>query len=319
MSLLLAGGRPPANSFVVWDRRLVYVSVTKSACTTLRWMVADLAGEDLDSFHRSTGAQQSRLMTIHGSREKWRNTVRLTELPPERLAEIDPENGWFVFAVVRDPWSRFWSTWQSKFLVRHWSHERFRAQPWYPAEPTSADGVVRDFRAFVEARPWTTDPLLRDDVHLKPQVHSVHPADVNYTEVYDLRDLGRLFEDLTAHLAAVGRPAEHGLYVPRANENPLPLIPAVLEGGTAERLEEIYAADFAEFGDRWSLDEVRSTGTTWSDDALRHAAAHTVANQRIADLSRQARRFERRWQRASRRGRRLRREVEALRAASPGR
>ena len=51
-TLLLDGGPPPGNSFVVWDRKIVYVSVTKAACTTLRWMIADLAGEDLDSFHR---------------------------------------------------------------------------------------------------------------------------------------------------------------------------------------------------------------------------------------------------------------------------
>jgi hypothetical protein len=257
-------------------------------------------------------------MTIHGRRDKWRHTPRLTELPPDRLAEISPDNGWFVFAVVRDPWSRFWSAWQSKFLVRHWSHDRFRREPWYPAEPTSQAGVIRDFRAFVEARPWTSDPLLRGDVHLKPQVDSVHPADVNYSRVYDLRHIDALFRDLTAHLAEVGRPVERGLYVPRANENPLPLIPAVLEGGTAELVEELYAPDFAEFGDRWSLDEVFTKGTTWSDDALRHAVAHTVANERIWDLSRQARRFERRWQRATAHGRRLQRQLTALRARSSG-
>jgi hypothetical protein len=314
-TLLLDGGQTPGNSFVVRDCRIVYVSVTKAACTTLRWMIADLAGEDLDSFHRSIGAQQSRLMTIHGSREKWRHTPRLTELPPERLAEISPDNGWFAFAVVRDPWSRFWSAWQSKFLVRHWSHDRFRREPWYPAEPTSQEGVIRDFRAFVQARPWTSDPLLRDDVHLRPQVQSVHPADVNYSRVYDLRRIDELFRDLTTHLAEAGRPAE--LYVPRANENPLPLIPAVLEDGMAEVVEDLYADDFAEFGDRWSLDPVFK-GTTWSADALRHAASHTAANERIWDLSRQARRFERRWRRSDTQGRRLRRQVEALRARSSG-
>ena len=45
---LLNGIDPPGNSFVVWDRKIVYMSVTKAACTTLRWMIADLAGEDLE-------------------------------------------------------------------------------------------------------------------------------------------------------------------------------------------------------------------------------------------------------------------------------
>ena len=132
---LLNGIDPPGNSFVVWDRKIVYMSVTKAACTSLRWMIADLAGEDLEMFYRTLGAVQSRLGTIHGSRWRWQHTPQLTQLTPEEIAEISVDNGWFVFAVVRDPWSRTWSAWQSKFLTRHNYYVRYRDEPWYPSLP----------------------------------------------------------------------------------------------------------------------------------------------------------------------------------------
>jgi hypothetical protein len=268
---LLNAGNPPANSFVLPEHNIVYMSVTKVACTSLRWMVADLAGEDLPSFYRAIGGQQSRLMTIHGGRSRWRHTPALNTLSEEELAEISPDNGWFVFAVVRDPWTRLWSAWQSKFLVRHVFYmDNYGAEPWFPRVPEKASDVVEDYRRFVEAHPWTTNPLLMRDVHFKPQVVSVRPSDVNYTRIYDITDMPTLLEDVRNHLVSVGKPSE--LYVPRANETPLGLTREVLGNGVAESVEELFAPDFDAFGDRWSLDRLKMTEDGWSVDALRHVA-----------------------------------------------
>jgi len=310
---LLNGIPAPGNSFVVWDKKIVYMSVTKVACTSLRWMVADLAGEDLELFYSALGAQQTRLMTIHGDRTRWQRTPQLFQLSEEQRSQISRDNGWFVFAVVRDPWSRIWSAWQSKFLVRHSFYERFMDEPWFPAVPSSQKQVIEDFHTFLEAKPWTTDPVLSEDVHFLPQVHSVRPQGVNYSRVYDLRNLADLFTDLKAHLERVGHPVDE-LYMPRANETPLPLIPPVLGDGAAELIEQLYAADFAEYGDRWSLDTLLTGPSAWSDDALRHAAYHTVANERIGDLSKQARMYRRKYRNAMKRNRDLQ-EIVATRAA----
>lgn len=308
---LLNGIVPPGNSFVVWDRKIVYMSVTKAACTSLRWMIADLAGEDLAQFRDALGAQQSRLMTIHGVRERWQHTPQLSQLAPEQLAEISRDNGWFVFAVVRDPWSRIWSAWQSKFLVRHTFYERYCDEPWYPSVPSSQEQVIKDFRTFLEAKPWTWDPQLSTDVHFLPQVFSVRPQGVNYTRVYDLDRLDELFVDLKAHLVTVGRPVDE-LYVPRANETPLRMISAVFEDGVAETVEELYAPDFEAFGDRWSRELVLSGGGSWSDDAIAHAAYHTRANERIGDLSKLARQYKRKLGHATNRAEKLGKELRSM-------
>jgi Sulfotransferase family len=304
-------GRSPGNSFVLRDQKIVYMSVTKVACTALRWMVADLSGEDLESFYPALGAHQSRLMTVHREREHWQNTPQVFNIPREERPEISRDNGWFIFAVVRDPWSRLWSAWQSKFLVQHRPYvENYGTEPWFPRVPEKPQDVIDDFRAFVEASPWLTHERLSKDVHFLPQVVSVRPDDVRYTKVYDLRELSLLLADIHTHLKTVGQDKE--LYLPRSNETPLPLIPAVLENGVAERIEKLYRADFDRYGDRWSLDTVKMQDS-WSDDAIRFAAYHTVANQRIGDLRDSAWKLRRELKMANARIGKL----EAEKAAAP--
>lgn len=285
---LLNGIRPPGNSFVLPEHKMVYISVTKVACTSLRWMIADLAGEDFETFYRSGAYNQSRLMTIHGGRNRWRHTPQLAELDPAVAAEISRDNGWFIFAVVRDPWSRIWSAWQSKFLVRHGAYqENYGAEPWFPRVPRKSGDVLEDWAAFIDAKPWLSNPLLVRDWHFRPQVESVRPRRINYTRVYDLKDMDQLFADVRAHLESVGRP--HELYVPRANETPLRMTAEVLDNGVEEAIREAYRSDFRAFGDRWRVEDLRLPRGEWSADAISHAAYHTVANERISDLSRELR------------------------------
>src|SRR4051794_38079142 len=79
---VLNGIPAPGNTFVLPEHKMLYVSVTKVACTSLRWMVADLAHEDLESFWGALNAHQTRLMTIHRKRSHWRNSPQLFEIPP---------------------------------------------------------------------------------------------------------------------------------------------------------------------------------------------------------------------------------------------
>jgi sulfotransferase famil protein len=296
----------PGNSFVLPEHKIAYQSVTKAACTSLRWMLADLAGEDLESFTRGASGVQSRLMTIHRGVWLWDKVRTVSHMSDEEVAEIRPDNGWFVFAVTRDPWSRLWSAWQSKFLVRHNRYLRnFGDAPFFPRVPQQPSDVVEDFARFVEMHPWTSDPVLRDDRHFWMQVNSVRPSLVPYTEVYDLKDFSRLVADVHTHLAGLGKDRE--LYLPRANENPLGLTREVMGGGVREAIEELYAPDFETFGDRWSFDDLRFTADGWTPDALSHVATHTVANDWIGHLAAIA-------QQRGKRSRKLKRKLDRANA-----
>jgi hypothetical protein len=305
--------RAPGNTFVLPEHKIVYVSVTKVACTSLRWMVADLSGEDLESFYTGPAAHQTRLMTIHRDRQFWEKTPQLFKLSLEERTQISRDNGWLIFAVVRDPWNRLWSGWQSKFLVRHPYYVKlYGEEDWFPRVPQSQQDVVEDFAKFVFAEPWLTNERLSTDVHFKTQTFSVRPEGINYSKIYDLARLDELFADVHTHLQGLGKDQE--LYLPRANETPLPLIPAVLEGGVAEQIQKSYQEDFDNFGDRWSLDRVKMKADSWSDDAIKHAEYHSVANERIGDLSTVARQVQGQLKRSEARVEKLERQLESLRA-----
>jgi hypothetical protein len=290
---LLNGIRPPGNSFVLPRHKMVYISVTKVACTSLRWMIADLGGEDFERFYRSSAPHQSRLMTVHADRASWRHVPQLKNVQPDVLGEISRDNGWFIFAMVRDPWSRLWSAWQSKFLVRHSSYvDQYGTQAWFPRVPEQPSDVIEDWAAFIAARPWRTNPELAKDVHFQPQVRSVRPQQINYTRIYDLSRMSELINDIQAHLESIDM--SHRLYLPRANENPLPLTAEVLDNGVRESIERAYRADFNAFPDRWNFADLKFAEDGWTPDAIRAAAFHTVANERIGDLSRELRESRRR-------------------------
>lgn len=311
---MLNGIPAPGNTFVLPRHKMVYVSVTKVACTSLRWMVADLAGEDLESFYDSTAAHQTRLMTIHRARTHWQHTPQLFQIPVADRAPISRDNGWLIFAVVRDPWSRLFSGWQSKFLVRHGYYRRlFSSESWYPRIPERAEHVLEDFRAFVLAEAWVTHPELASDVHFLPQVSSVRPHGINYTKIYDIADLATLFDDIHSHLQGLGLDQE--LYVPRANETPLPMIREVLADGLAELIQKQYQPDFDEWGDRWDLGSLKMAEGPWSQDAIRHAAYHIAANERIGDLSRVAKEYRRAAERANHHHGQLRARLTALQSS----
>lgn len=312
-------GRLPEESFVLPQHKVVYVSVTKAACTTMRWMIADLAGEDLKLFTRNDTAVQNQLMTIHKGRHRWKHALDLADLTPEELAQIRLDNGWFIFGVIRDPRSRFWSAWQSKFLVRHNNYVRdYADEPFFPRVAGRAEDVVEDFHRFVELRPWTTHPLLSEDIHFLPQTWALQTGSMPYSKVYDITEIPALTQDLGQHLRDLG--VEHELYLPRANETPLALTREVLTEDVVRTVDEVFDADFQAFGDRWSLDRL-PLSEGWTRDALAHAAYQAASNERINVLSRRAKAAARRrrsvneeLQRARHRIATLEEEVRAGRA-----
>jgi Sulfotransferase family len=317
----------PGNTWVLPEHKVVYVSAAKVACTTLKWMVADLAGEDHRRIDTVASGMQSRLMTIHPGRSRVEHVKAVHQMPAEEVAAISPDNGWFVFGALRDPWSRLWSAWQSKFLVRANRYVRnYRDEPFFPRVPRTASDVVEDFARFVELHPWTTDPRLEADLHFRAQVRALQPEAIPFSRIYDLRDFSSMTRDLHAHLR--GQDLDQELYVPRANETPLGMTREVMGGGVKEAVEHLFREDFEAFGERWDFETLKFAPDGWTTDAIAHVAYQTEANDWIGQvwssakewrqerdrLARRLRRTEERTERAERRLRRLESRNERLRA-----
>src|SRR3954454_882313 len=238
---------PPHKTatYVMPAYKAVYVSVPKAACTSLKWLVAGIQGEDPERFHRSVSREVARSLCIH-RRGMWQHTPIVPALSDEQLAEID--GSWLVFAVVRHPAARLWSAWQSKFLLREprWLDE-YGANDWIPRVPETTGDVLEDFAPFVPATPPDrAQPIMRNR-HFMPQRDLLAPDRTPYTRIYETGEIPQLLDDLAAHLRAHGW--EGGpLELARPNEPPPAPLAAAFPPPVLAALEDVYRADFETFG-----------------------------------------------------------------------
>jgi hypothetical protein len=274
------------RTYLAPDAKVMFESLNKNACTSLKWMMADLAGEDLDTFRAGWQPFTAESEAVH-NRALWKASPRLDRLPREQRAAISPDNGWFIFAVVRDPRLRFFSAWQNKLLMETPISQQYRDEWWYPRHPLTRESVIEDFARFVDL--FEKDPhhkLRAKDPHFRDQVELLVEKAVPYTRIYEISEMSQLRADLRAHLQAQGLPAE--LHLPKANPTPLRAIGALFADGVKERVERIYAADFERFGDLWDFTRTENA-EPWSDASLAACENESALGLRIAELHHMAR------------------------------
>jgi Sulfotransferase family len=224
----------------------LYVSVNKAACTSLKWLVADLQDEDPERFGRSLSRELTRAMTVH-RRNLWEQTPMAKRLSDEELAEINPRD-WFIFAVVRHPTARLFSAWQSKLLLREpWWVEHYGHEPWFPRIPRSGEDVVEDFVRFARAAHENAERGIMRNRHFAPQTWMLATDRMEYTRIYRTTEIPQLLQDFERHLRAHGWSGDP-LSLRRANETPLKPIPSLFGPEVLAAVSELYATDFAEFG-----------------------------------------------------------------------
>jgi hypothetical protein len=283
---------PPhrTSTYVMPQWRAVYVSVNKAACTSLKWLVADLQGERPEQFHVSLSREVGRAMTIH-KRSLWTRTPMLHRLPAARLEEISPEAGWFIFAVVRHPAARVWSAWQSKLLLREpaWL-ERFGGEPWFPRVPASTEDIAEDFARFVEFIDAQPDHPMARNRHVAPQSRLLVPDRMPYSRIYGTREIPQLLQDLETHLRAQGW--EGKLVLPKSNETPLRPLASFFTEPVRERIRRVYAEDFERFGYADDLPDGLDRAERYSEEALGEIARLIERAERINDVIIRARTFQ---------------------------
>jgi hypothetical protein len=281
---------PPhkTSTYVMPRWEAVYVSVNKAACTSLKWLVAELQGEDPEQFHRSLSRELTRTMTIH-RRSLWRKTPMAKRLSDERLEEISPERGWFVFAVVRHPTARLFSAWQSKLLLREpWWVEQFGGEEWFPRVPEHGDDIVDEFVRFVRLIARDPEQEIMRNRHFAPQAWMLAADRMPYTRIYRTNEIGELLKDFEEHLRARGY--EGGpLKLLRANETPLKPIASLFPPDVLETSRMLYADDFERFG----YDDVMPGGLDpsdrYDDEVLPEIMRLIERAERINDLALRAR------------------------------
>lgn len=301
----LASFRSKRRLFVLPELKIAYVSVPKNACTSVKWLMAELAGENLDRIRKGgLGFNPTRVAQVH-DRTTWQKLPNVAELDPAVRADVDPDRGWFVFGVLRDPRLRLFSAWQDKYLLRspgYWQHWDDPAQP---PVPTKAADIVDSFARFVDDVTSVSDHPALDDGHFVSQVHALDLDVVRYGRLYDMSELGVMTAELNKHVT------DHGwqggeLELGRSNKSPFEPVAELFGGGVREKIERLYADDFELFGDRWDFSRIEGRDTTWTPDAFAHAQSIIAMSERMSDVVRSARRLRRQNKRLRARGAQLR-------------
>lgn len=265
------------NAYVSERNKLVYVNTPKVAGTSLKWWFAELEGyaglvsEVINSLESDTD------LIIHDSFYKVAPNV--TGLLPEKLAEPIVSNLYFRFALVRNPYNRIFSAWQSKLLLR----EPLQIKPylkynflWLPIK--TATDVSLAFESFLEHLESLESPDFWD-VHWTPQVTLLRPDLISYNKIFQIENATQLIQFLANRL---GSDFTDPFSKYRVNVSLIPFNRSFITDRSAELIQLLYDKDFATFGYDRELPESKEE---FSNSQLRVAlqAIHLIRgrNQRI--------------------------------------
>ena len=273
--------RDQALGYVLVPARVVYYSVPKVACTSLKWQMAELQGEAAD-FRSIVSLEAAPELTVH-DRHSWRRTPTIHEIAGSALEGWAVGDDWFRFAVLRDPIARAWSAWQSKILTHD---PRFQANYAdlldFPV-PQSIDDVIGAFGRFVELLASGRHRISREP-HFAPQAQLLPLRDGGAgIRIYTSSRIGAMQQDLAEHLGRLGRALPP---LRRSNEALFSVATSEFPRETVELLLRVYAVDYDTFPElvRPDLDVPRGTSRVPAE-AVALLPQIWERNERIRDLA----------------------------------
>ena len=275
-------------SYLSEKHKLLYISTPKVACTTLKWWFADLEGYSRILSEVKQSNQPDPDLVVHDSFYKVAPNV--TGLMPEFMAKALVSDDFFRFAVVRNPYKRIFSAWQSKLLLR----EPYTADPYmkfdfFVMPVKNKSDIALAFESFLEylASLESSDDW---DPHWTPQVNLLRPDLISYSNISQIENINNLRLDLAKHL---GPDIPDPFTIRRANESLIPYIPEFITGRASELIKTLYAEDFQTFG--YSAQPPKTT-VQFSTDQL-NVALHAIQmirgrHQRLGETFEQIRDFD---------------------------
>jgi len=113
------------SSYLSKFHRIFYVATPKVACTSVKWWFAGLEGCE-DKIRAVVDTKETDAdLSVHSAFRIVAPDV--TGLVLEDLKEALESDSYFRFALVRNPYRRIFSAWQSKILLLHQHRTRLQA------------------------------------------------------------------------------------------------------------------------------------------------------------------------------------------------
>jgi hypothetical protein len=273
-------------SYMRWNalhsvrHNLMYVPTPKVACTSLKWWFAMLLGIPRDKFDGVDSGESDPELVIHDV--LYRFAPQAACVDADVLAQSIGDDSTFRFAVVRNPYQRIFSAWQSKLLVHEPQQSKLYRDCVFFGMPmnTPAD-IALGFEGFLEHLAGSEPPVFGDP-HWTPQVDLLRPDVVPYTYVAQIERKESLLAALQAHL---GDDAVDPFGGSRANESLLHYSPQFFTKRAEALTQQLYAADFERFGYSMALPEARGSVTDAElEMALRAVKLIRGRHERIAQV-----------------------------------
>ena len=170
--------------------KILYFPVTKAACTTLKWALAEAEGS-LDNSAADTlpTAAVTRTHTIHNVKVSGFKLFR--ELSAVEQQEALHSDEWWRVGAYRNPYARMYSSWENRILLRAPSQE---IPNFTDFEDVLVDGcidLVATFERFV--RTITEKPdLVHFDDHFRSQAEQIRPGEFPHTHLLQVEKPGEL-------------------------------------------------------------------------------------------------------------------------------
>ncbi len=241
------------NSYRSERYKLFYVATPKVACTTLKWWFAALEGYSQELRQITANPESALDLVVHHSHLVAPNVTGLS-LP--EISEALNSDSYFRFAVVRNPYKRIFSAWQSKLLLR----EPLQVRPYVNADfyhhPINvAADIAKSFEGFLEHLAENEAPSYWDH-HWTPQADLLRPDLINYSCLVKIEESKNLDKRLSEWL---GKYITSPFQGRRSNESLIPYSSEFVTERSAELIRTLFAHDFDLFGYDKKPPEVKDT------------------------------------------------------------
>ena len=236
---MLHNERPPQSDHLV---RAYHQS--KGACTSLKWWYADLEGcSQLLHVVATDNAESAQDLVIHDMLHKVAPNV--AGLTPDMISEALTSDEYFRFAVVRNPYKRIFSAWQSKLLLQEPQQSGPYLQcDFFQHRIEGATDIATAFEGFLEHIAANEAPDFLD-VHWTPQVSLLRPDLICCSKLVKIEEPKEL---LTALSERLGSHFVDPFANRHTNESLIPYLPMLMTERSAELIRQLYAEDFDTFG-----------------------------------------------------------------------
>ena len=230
------------NSYISRQGELHYVSTPKVACTDIKWWFCRLEGCDFDSSDIRRSWETEPDLVIHDL---------LPVVCPEIVCdshqntlEILNSEEYFRFAVVRNPYKRLFSAWQSKLLL----NEPFQIAPYLKSDffthPIQRlEDITLAFEGFMEYVAEHEWPNISNP-HWASQAQVLRVGKVKYSMIAQIENAEPLWDQIAKLLDR--KDFERPLKT-RANESLIPYRPEFFSNRCQEIICKLYTEDFEYF------------------------------------------------------------------------